>query len=177
MKITPEKHNFKSPSQKCGNGLVCLYVCLMVFNATFNNISVISWRSVLLMEEHWGPGENHLSQVADKLDHIMLYTSPWSRFELTSVVMGTDCMGNPIPTTIRPRRPVGNGLLSYLQCMEFTDNIIYRLWLGVHWPSFFAWAELELTTLVVIGTDCTGSCKSNYHTTTTMTAPITNMES
>ena len=26
---------------------------------------------------------------------------------------------------------------------------------------------LELTTLVVICTDCTGSCKSNYHTTTT----------
>jgi hypothetical protein len=24
----------------------------------------------------------------------------------------------------------------------------------------------ELTTLVVIGTDCTGSCKSNYHTIT-----------
>jgi len=22
----------------------CLFVCLMVFNATFNNISVISWR-------------------------------------------------------------------------------------------------------------------------------------
>ena len=28
----------------------------MVFNATFNNISVISWRSVLLVEE---AGENH----------------------------------------------------------------------------------------------------------------------
>ena len=28
-----------------------LFVCLMVFNTTFNNISVISWRSVLLMEE------------------------------------------------------------------------------------------------------------------------------
>ena len=29
----------------------------------------------------------------------------------------------------------------------------------------------ELTTLVVIGTDCTGSCKSIYHTiTTTMTS-------
>jgi len=26
-------------------------VCLMVFNATFNNISVISWRSVLMVEE------------------------------------------------------------------------------------------------------------------------------
>jgi len=25
--------------------------------------------------------------------------------------------------------------------------------------------------LVVIGTDCTGSCKSNYHTITTTTAP------
>jgi len=30
----------------------------------------------------------------------------------------------------------------------------------------------EFTTLVVIGTDCTGSCKSNYHTITTTTAPI-----
>ena len=34
-------------------------VCLMMFNATFNNISVISWRSVLLVEETRGPGENH----------------------------------------------------------------------------------------------------------------------
>ena len=34
-------------------------VCLMVFNVTFNNISVISWRSVLLVEETGGPGENH----------------------------------------------------------------------------------------------------------------------
>ena len=31
----------------------------MMFNATFNNISVISWRSVLLVEETGGPGENH----------------------------------------------------------------------------------------------------------------------
>ena len=31
----------------------------MVFNATFNNISVISCRSVLLVEETGGPGENH----------------------------------------------------------------------------------------------------------------------
>ena len=51
-----------------------------------------------------------LSQVTDKLYHIMLYTLPWSRF--------------------------------------------------------------ELTTSVVIGTDCIGSCKSNYHTITATTAPI-----
>jgi hypothetical protein len=31
----------------------------MVFNANFNNISVISWRSVLLVEETGGPKENH----------------------------------------------------------------------------------------------------------------------
>ena len=36
-----------------------------------------------------------LSQVTDKLYHIMLYTSPWSRFKLTtSVVIGTDCIGS-----------------------------------------------------------------------------------
>jgi hypothetical protein len=63
----------------------------MVFNATFNNISVISWRSVLLAEETGGPD---LLQVTDKLYHMMLYISPWSRFELTkSVVIGTDCIG------------------------------------------------------------------------------------
>jgi hypothetical protein len=31
----------------------------MLFNATFNNISVISWQSVLLVEETGVPGENH----------------------------------------------------------------------------------------------------------------------
>ena len=31
----------------------------MVFNATFNNISIIWWLSVLLVEETAVPGENH----------------------------------------------------------------------------------------------------------------------
>ena len=34
-------------------------VRVMVFNATFNNISVISWLSVLLVEENGVPRENH----------------------------------------------------------------------------------------------------------------------
>jgi hypothetical protein len=34
-------------------------VKVMVFNVTFNNISVISWWSVLLVEETRKPGENH----------------------------------------------------------------------------------------------------------------------
>ena len=37
------------------------FVCLMVFNVTFNNISVISRRSVLLVEEAGEPRENHRS--------------------------------------------------------------------------------------------------------------------
>jgi len=32
---------------------------LMVFNATFNNIAVISWLSVLLVEETGVPRESH----------------------------------------------------------------------------------------------------------------------
>ena len=31
----------------------------MVFNTTFNNISAITWLSVLLVEETRVPGENH----------------------------------------------------------------------------------------------------------------------
>jgi len=44
----------------------------MMFNATFNNISAISSRSVLLVEETGVPRENH-RPVIDKLYHIMLY--------------------------------------------------------------------------------------------------------
>jgi hypothetical protein len=34
-------------------------VWFMVFNVTFNNISVISWRLILLVEVNGVPGENH----------------------------------------------------------------------------------------------------------------------
>ena len=90
------------------------WVRVMVVNATFNNISAISWRSVLLMEETRIHEENH--------------------------------------------RPVA----SHWQMLSC--NIV---------SSISRHEGFEFTTLVVIGTDYTGSCKTIYHMiTTTTTDPL-----
>ena len=45
----------------------------MMLNVTFNNILLISWQSVLLVEETGVPGEaTDLPQVTDKLDRMYL---------------------------------------------------------------------------------------------------------
>ena len=82
----------------------------MVFNATFNNISVILWRSVLLVEE---TGENRrpIASHGQTLSHNVV--SRKSHHEQGSnsqlkVVVGTDCTGNcksnnhMIKTTMAP---------------------------------------------------------------------------
>jgi hypothetical protein len=76
-----------------------LGVIIMVFNATFNNISVISWRSFLLVEESGVHGENNRLATSHwkKLYHIMFYWVhlAWAGFKLTpSVVIGIDCKGS-----------------------------------------------------------------------------------
>ena len=50
----------------------------MVLNATFNNISAISWWSVLLVEETRVPGENHRPAVSygQILSHNVVSSTP-----------------------------------------------------------------------------------------------------
>jgi hypothetical protein len=71
----------------------------MVLNATFNNISVISWRSVLLVaRETRVSRENHWSVTSlwQTLSHMFYRVHlAWVGIEpTTSVVIGTDCIGS-----------------------------------------------------------------------------------
>ena len=57
-----------------------LCVCLVVFNATFNNISVVSWRSVLLVEETRGPEENHLELLLGSFHKFICFKRAGNQF-------------------------------------------------------------------------------------------------
>ena len=69
----------------------------MVFYATFNNSSVISWRSVCV-EEIGVPAKYHRPVASHRqtLSHNVLSSTPdLSGFALTTlVVMNTDCIGS-----------------------------------------------------------------------------------
>jgi hypothetical protein len=58
----------------------------MVFNATFNNIPVILWRSVLLMEETGVPGENHWPVAShwQTLSHNVVSSTPHNEWDSNS---------------------------------------------------------------------------------------------
>jgi hypothetical protein len=102
-----------------------LGVKVRVLNATFNNISVISWRSVWLVEETEVPEENHWPvtiQGQTLSQSCIEYTSPWAGFEHTTVVaMGIDCTcscksnNHNITTSIGK---VYKGIWIWLPCKE-----------------------------------------------------------
>ena len=50
---------------------------------------------------------------------------------------------------------------------QATDKLDHIILCRAH----LGWVWFKLTALVVIGTDCTDSCKSNYHTITSTTIP------
>jgi hypothetical protein len=62
----------------------------MACNATFNNISVISWWSVLLVEETGVPGENHRSVASHSqtLSHNVVSSIPHHKWGLNSQLCG-----------------------------------------------------------------------------------------
>ena len=68
----------------------------MVLDVTYNNISVISWRSISLVGETGVPREIHRPAASNwqTLSH-NVYTSPWAGFEHVTLVavIGTDRTG------------------------------------------------------------------------------------
>ena len=83
----------------CGLGLGCLtpLLTISIFQLYHGGL-FFSWKP-----EH--PVKiADLSQVTDKFYHVMLYTSPWSIFELTTSVMHAYIVVNPTTMRSRPRR-------------------------------------------------------------------------
>ena len=135
-------------------------------NATFNNISDISWRSVLLVEES---GENHGPAASQwQLNHIMLYWVylAWVGFEIkTLVVIDTDCIcsGKSNCYTIMPRLwrgglKIGNysiyGFvrlnLEFLSYSVFHTELMYKgstLLQGIYVLYIFLSLQVQLTSL------------------------------
>jgi hypothetical protein len=111
----------------------------MVFNATFNNISVISWRWVLLVEETGVPGENHRPAASHWQFLSYNVSSPPHHKRDAQVVV------NPTPIPSRSRRPHARNMnmrflikeISFFVLMRFLCKTSHKescAWPCLTWP-------------------------------------------
>jgi hypothetical protein len=105
----------------------------MVFNATFNNISVISWRSALLVDEYPEKTPTCRKSPSNLITYCCIqYSSP--ERELTMlVVIGTDCMDSKynyhaINTTTVSHLLGKHNILRYLLYFGGKYNISRAAW-------------------------------------------------
>jgi hypothetical protein len=109
----------------------------MVFSATFNNISAISWRSVLLVEETGVPRENYRPVESHWLYHIMLCKT-YSLESLSRFPVPTrDSLQDDIKTTFEEVEEKVDNNLYY--CSLFTPITVCDIQ-GSSWPwSYGSW--------------------------------------
>ena len=83
-----------------------LRVRVMLFNATSNNVSIISWQSVLLVEETEVPGENHqpVANHWQTLSHNVVSSTSRLRWIRTHSALMGQVVVNPTIIRSRPRR-------------------------------------------------------------------------
>jgi hypothetical protein len=123
---------------------------------------------IILTDQYWDMSTTKIQAL------ILVYN--WynlTTHQISKVDMGLWCL-MPLSTIFQLYRGCQfywQRKLEYLEkttdLSQVNDKLYHIMLYQVHLP----WVGFKLTTLVVIGTDCTESCKPNYHTITTMMAP------
>jgi hypothetical protein len=96
----------------------------MVFNATFSNISVISWWSVLLVEEPGVPGEIYRPAASNwqALSHNVVHFC-FSSYLLTNVLSDLYTKRQPLQISKENTVQIEEvNLLSFVSCVTISSN-------------------------------------------------------
>ena len=105
-----------------------------MFNATSSNISAISWRPVLVVEEAGVPGEDH-RQATGKLYHLRLQVEctlfcnlqSRSRTHVVLVIGLYELLGNPTTYLIEPPGPLLNQYNNSVKVIVFLTEILLKV--------------------------------------------------